>query len=387
MRRLLGLACLTALVAAMLLASNVSVALGNHVGCGDVITQDTKLDSDLIACPGDGVVIGADDITLDLNGHTIAGIASIYPAGVSNSGFDGVTIRGGEIRAFRAGAEFLEVSRSTIEDLSLINYAGVVIRGDINRVERNTISSGELDYGAGIVLLYGSGNRVVDNSVRSVGVGITLHSTERNRIARNSISENYSGLSLIAARQNLIQHNLIDVHGDYGVVMQEAVANLLAGNSIRGGRVGMIVGSDSNDNVIHTNSVSAGRDYGIHIYSTASSEVTRNQVFDTGGHGIYVTLANGQVRLERNTASHNLEDGIHIDGRFGGQGAAVARNSVSYNGDDGIEVGAADSLVRKNTADHNADLGIEAVAGVTDGGGNRAFSNGDPLQCLNVRCK
>jgi hypothetical protein len=40
-----------------------------------------------------------------------------------------------------------------------------------------------------------------------------------------------------------------------------------------------------------------------------------------------------------------------------------------------------------NTANDNVDFGIEAVPGVIDGGGNRAFGNGNPLQCLNVVCK
>jgi hypothetical protein len=49
-------------------------ALAAHVGCGQVINQDTILDSDLEGCgEGDGIVIGADRITLDLNGHTIDG--------------------------------------------------------------------------------------------------------------------------------------------------------------------------------------------------------------------------------------------------------------------------------------------------------------------------
>jgi hypothetical protein len=39
-----------------------------------------------------------------------------------------------------------------------------------------------------------------------------------------------------------------------------------------------------------------------------------------------------------------------------------------------------------NRAFGNADLGIEAVAGVIDGGGNRAWDIGNPLQCLNVDC-
>jgi hypothetical protein len=38
-----------------------------------VITTDTTLDSDLLDCPGHGIVIGAPGITLDLNGHTVDG--------------------------------------------------------------------------------------------------------------------------------------------------------------------------------------------------------------------------------------------------------------------------------------------------------------------------
>ena len=48
-------------------------ALASHVGCGDTITADTTLDSDLVNCPNNGIVIGAEDVTLDLNGHRIDG--------------------------------------------------------------------------------------------------------------------------------------------------------------------------------------------------------------------------------------------------------------------------------------------------------------------------
>ena len=33
-----------------------------HVSCGETITKDTKLANDLIDCPGNGLVIGADDM-------------------------------------------------------------------------------------------------------------------------------------------------------------------------------------------------------------------------------------------------------------------------------------------------------------------------------------
>jgi len=44
-------------------------------------------------------------------------------------------------------------------------------------------------------------------------------------------------------------------------------------------------------------------------------------------------------------------------------------------------------VLTRNTANDNGDFGIEAVLGVTDGGGNKASGNGNPLQCLNVFCR
>ena len=64
---------------AVILAVAVAGAMGggraptSHVGCGAVITTDTMLDSDLVDCANNGIVIGADGVTLDLNGHRIDG--------------------------------------------------------------------------------------------------------------------------------------------------------------------------------------------------------------------------------------------------------------------------------------------------------------------------
>jgi hypothetical protein len=68
----------------------------------------------------------------------------------------------------------------------------------------------------------------------------------------------------------------------------------------------------------------------------------------------------------------------------GGSGL-VARNRV-----EGVGTGirAFDSVtVSRNTANDNGNLGIEAEPTVIDGGGNRASGNGNPLQCVSVRCK
>jgi hypothetical protein len=106
-------AMVLALVVAGFSVIGAGQALTRHVGCGDTITTDTTLDSDLVNCPNNGIVIGADNITLDLNGHTIDGDGrrvDSCPEGedcdvgmLNRTGYNGLTFVGGTIRQFGAG--------------------------------------------------------------------------------------------------------------------------------------------------------------------------------------------------------------------------------------------------------------------------------------------
>src|SRR3954447_17846219 len=73
------------------------------LACGDTIAVDTRLTADLVDCPGDGVVIGADGITLDLNGHRIDGDAAGDEIGIDVEGHRGVTVANGSVREFTEG--------------------------------------------------------------------------------------------------------------------------------------------------------------------------------------------------------------------------------------------------------------------------------------------
>ena len=71
------------------------------IACGTTITANTKLRADLTNCPGDGLVIGADRITLDLGRYTIDGTGN--GAGIRLAGRRNVTIKGGTVREFATG--------------------------------------------------------------------------------------------------------------------------------------------------------------------------------------------------------------------------------------------------------------------------------------------
>jgi hypothetical protein len=69
---LVGLSVTVTLVLVGVVALSGAEA-ASKVSCGDTITADITLHRNLVNCPNNGIVIGADNITLDLNGHTIDG--------------------------------------------------------------------------------------------------------------------------------------------------------------------------------------------------------------------------------------------------------------------------------------------------------------------------
>ncbi len=70
--------------------------------CGDVISEDTKLKEDLLDCPGNGLEIGADGVTLDLGGHVVNGTGT--GVGIRNPEGNDVTIKRGTVREFGTGS-------------------------------------------------------------------------------------------------------------------------------------------------------------------------------------------------------------------------------------------------------------------------------------------
>ena len=84
-----------------LFAVTAAPAYASHVGCGSLITTDTTLDSDVGPCAGDGLIVAADDVALDLGGHTVSGAGT--GAGVRVARHTGVEVTGGTIEGFHTG--------------------------------------------------------------------------------------------------------------------------------------------------------------------------------------------------------------------------------------------------------------------------------------------
>jgi large repetitive protein len=366
-------------------------ALASHVSCGDTITSNTTLDSDLVNCPNNGIVIGADNVTLDLNDHTIDGDGQltddcgddeICDDGVVNDGHSGVTIQGGSVREFALGVLVLEARHTRLLDLSVTRnmFPGlVVVNSPRAQVERNVVAA---------------------NGLNTDEAGVVLFASPHSRIARNRISDNGDiGLFAPVAEDTVFERNLLSGNPEAGMLIDQSNRNLFRHNRLSRNGEGITVGG--NRNVITRNFVSDSRaglpgdggGLGIFVAAGRDNLVEHNIVVRTNRAGIQVSLLPEELEggppavntvVRRNHLRGN-RDGVFV--QTTARGTRIEGNHAVGAEDDGIDVDNAATTLIGNHAVHNGDLGIEAVPGVTDGGGNHAAANGNPVQCTNVDCK
>jgi parallel beta-helix repeat protein len=189
-------------------------------------------------------------------------------------------------------------------------------------------------------------------------------------------------------KDNTVSGGLITVFGDIRT-NQGADENLIEGNRVTGSpqSYGILLAQDCVRNHVTGNEVSGGFHGILVTVDCADNVIERNQVYGIARNGIM--LADPPYRTARNTVRDNTVHGAGLDGIIVNTSATestVESNVVFENGEDGIDIDNAATTVTGNAAYRNTDWGIEAVAGVTDGGGNTAWSNGQLLECLNVAC-
>lgn len=439
------LAPVLAISALLAVASNAQ-AQATHVTCGQTITHDTTLTVDLTNCPGDGLVIGADNITLNLNGHTIDGTVTQLPAcdeppfgsdGVGAGGHDGLTIENGTVQQFAHGIE----GGAEGEGVANSDLHGLVVRD--NRF-------GGISFGSNLLL--NNHNRIVGNETygNGCGAGIFLNNADGNRVARNRSHDNRGGIGVCCSPNNLIEDNVVAHNSDTGIAIYfgNHSHNVVRHNSVTGSQDGIFVAfaEGSQDNVVadnhsydNTNGAITLEDatgnqiagnrldhsgFGVLVFGDANV-IARNQVNDIAncpdpaspcGVGIGIAAGDGNV-VQANSVARALVDGIAVvafgpgstttgtvvranlvraagrdDYSVGALGAGTVTGTLLSDdlaldaADDGFDIHLPGTTLTRDRAFHNGDLGIEAVAGTLDGGGNMAHGNGNPAQCTGVPC-
>jgi hypothetical protein len=284
--------------------------------CGTVVTQSIKLKTDIGPCPAgvDGLVVGANNITINLNGHTIAGPGPGKDdgshAGIRLAQRSGVTVSHGTVTGFDTGVALIGSSSNTVSTLTVKNNVAPLITP--NGFEGS-------EFGDGIVLMFSAGNTIDGNTIDSNGVfdgiGLLGLGTDHNSITNNTVTN-----VLGDGRQ-----------GTQGIGIGIDVSPFL--DLTLPGRGGSLHGNNITGNNVHDNWTN-----GISVQSNIGAEIANNNIQNNGlnnphpGHGLGVVH---NARAEANTAD-NIHDNL-IRGNAGdglnliGDQNTIKNNNVAGN--------------------------------------------------------
>jgi parallel beta-helix repeat protein len=248
------------------------------LGCGAVVTTDVVLGADIGPCQDSAIVVGADNITVDLNGHQLFGTGGTVvvhqAAGVFSDTHRGVTVTNG-----------------TVHDM----YHGVRIRaGSNNVVTRMTVR---------------------DNAG---GDGIDIESSTDNVVSFNTVFHNsgFAGMTTfntnslpgVLSARNTFTDNLVYANSSNGITVENGSGHVVRRNQVVSNtRDGISLFNGVSGNLVESNQVSSSGANGINVRTGANSNIVRlNQVTRSTLRGIQVGGQSNQIL--GNTAQGNLVD-------------------------------------------------------------------------------
>jgi len=289
--------------------------------CGDTVLSDTKLNGGdpvtFTTCTGDGLVIGADGITLNCDDLSLTGDGSGNGNGVRFITFgSGVTVKNCFISGFADGVE-----ADSCDGLAL------------------------------------KSNKVLFN----IENGINFDDTANSLLKANFVHDNDDdGISLDGGSDgNTVDGNKANSNGGTGI----AVESTSSGNSVthntaeRNAEAGIDLEEDATGNSVAQNSVSRNNSDGIMVEESADSNfITSNVVNDNADDGIDIETNNNTVF--GNKGNRNGSNGLEADRQDLGQTGNLFTNNVfNFDGEHGV-------CAEPGTA--------------TNGGGNGGVGNATP---------
>jgi parallel beta-helix repeat protein len=373
--------------AALMVTSGLvgTAAAAPAIGCGSVITKSTTITADIGPCPGTGLIIAADNITVDLNGHRVTGNPGARGSGPDQAGVvlrqvHGVTLENGTVRGFDAGVLIAGGGRNTVTGVRAIdnvNYRVVTGRNALPGSPGDDLSC---DLGDGIAVVGSFDDRVAGNTLAGNGpysAVALIDQSAGNTVVGNEITDN----------------DVVNQHASDGATVCGGLAGEVgaAGKLVQDTGV-RIEGPGANHNTVAGNHIVRSALAGIMVTAFRNAfpqanngfnQIVGNSIFQTGlrtrevqdtydeyhSSGILlhnsgtteVSLSYGNT-IADNISSDNVGGGIEVLGTFPGSG----------------EVGVGGNTITGNVANNNRLTGILLNEGVTDHvvSGNQAHGNG-----------
>ena len=288
----------------------------DHHGCGEVIVRSTTLTGDVGPCAGsDGIVIGADNITVNLGGHHIlgpgAGNGDGAHTGIRIANHTGVTVTGGTVTGFDAGVAVIGGSANTVSKLTVErNVAPLITAAGFEQSE----------FGDGIVLMFSNHNHVTGNhldangpfdGIGALGLGSNFNTIDANTVA-NTVGDGQQNSPGIG------EGILIDPFLDFTLPGRggSLEGNNIVGNTITGSYTdGISSVSNINATIAHNTATGNGLHNpfpgnGIGVTRNARAVAVTNDVVDSnishGNAGNGLDVGGNSNHITNNDAANNV---------------------------------------------------------------------------------
>ncbi len=281
------------------------------VGCGDVLTRSTRLRADLGPCPDDGLVIGADDITLDCAGHRIIGTGD--DNGVVLDGRASVNVRNCQIEGFATGIRMHDTIGNTVtaNRLTSTGYAyGIDLMSAVGDVVAGNRFIGQAAFIDGHVVTFAE-----NRSRGETPYGLAVFAPGENPGVRIRDNDLEGFLELISSHGARVNGNRMRNGSD--LLLEGTTGTRLDHNVLRDGYGGVSVLS-SDGNLLEDNVVTGIDTYGFYLWGGSRRNLVRdNRADDNGEFGFALNLGATENALDDNEACGNGDVDLLVDGVTG----------------------------------------------------------------------
>ncbi len=404
--------------------------------CNQTVTTNAVLNSDLVCTQPpagtatsltgsvNGIIVGANGITINLKNHTITappafnvgtaqGVASSSAngAGVVSIGFSNVTVENGKLTGWLTGVRLRAIearaaTTTTPAVLASPNQQNTISNITIPDCARSSSTSPPTATTRGIDLAEpGTNDNVVTRvtvSGNDCGQGIRVHEAQGNTVEASTFhvgaaTATGDGIAIDCGGSNTLSNDTVSGNHRYGIQLAQADDNTISGNTVaNNGSHGIFLGpplsnecapATSSHNTVATNQIKGNGGDGIAVGpSTAapSTAVPTPPAANSGDNTIqYNTIGSNHLNgiafedtdntAVGNLLSSNVLAGILVDTTS--SGTTLRQNTVSTNKANGILVSGPGNTLIGNTATNNQGDGIDVPGGPTP--------TCDPSNCSN----
>lgn len=300
------------------------------VACGATIATNTTLTSDVGPCPADGLVVTANNITLNLNGKRVFAANGLGDnAGVRLFGTTGVTVKNGTVEGFDDGVAVMGGSGNTVKDIRAINNIsnfgapgggdcnlgdGIGLFDSSNNVIKGNVANHNGPYGGISIVNNSDGNQVIGNVTNNNNIaspsGANHPPCIDNEQQDEGIRVEGPGADNNLLKDNTVNGNLlagIGIHAANNIPPANDPPNTnttIVGNTVRFN--GPPNSTDDNNSGISILNTPGLRSFGNTIKDNVSS--------DNAADGIFLPARSHDNIVNGNVVKNNKKDGIFLAG-------------------------------------------------------------------------